>query len=141
MKTELRIEVTDRSGTRTGVPRLHTFLDGPICLGRSKRNDVVFGDTRVSRVHLVIDRDENGWRITRKGRLEKTVLNADPMQEGDRRPLADGDVLEVGPCRFQFQVVEVGAPTEALGSIVVPRPPDAAAAAGARSMESTDPLW
>lgn len=143
MTTELHLDITDKSGIRTGVPRAFKFADGPVCLGRSKRNDVIFGDHRVSRIHLVVDRNEAGWRLTCKGRMEPAVVNADTVSEGETHPLADGDVIRVGKCDIRVHIVDAGA-RPALRETPVDRTEEfhpAAPKAAAHSMDSTDPLW
>lgn len=156
MSTELHLNVTDRSGIRTGVPRSFAFEEGPVCLGRSRRNDVIFGDHRVSRIHLVIARDGAGWRLTCKGRLEPTFVNSAPVAEGARHTLEDGDVIRVGKCEIRVHVAataQSGVPGAAPAAFAAPPAPassraertqefhPAAPKPGARSMDSTDPLW
>jgi ABC-type multidrug transport system ATPase subunit/pSer/pThr/pTyr-binding forkhead associated (FHA) protein len=65
-----------------------------ITIGRSKDNDVVLGDVRVSRQHARLDRTNAGWRITDLGGRNTTLVNSSPVFEPTE--LVDGDRLTFG---------------------------------------------
>jgi pSer/pThr/pTyr-binding forkhead associated (FHA) protein len=69
-------------------------------LGRSSDCDIVLDDSAVSRRHAEIRRGETGFILADRGSLNGTYLNRAPV---DRVHLSDGDHIQVGQFRLQFQ--------------------------------------
>lgn len=76
-----------------------------LTIGRHPSNDVVLDDDAgVSRVHAVLEDVGPTWVVRDLSSRNGTRVNGD-LVTGDR-PLAAGDELRVGSCRFVFQVAQ-----------------------------------
>jgi len=64
-----------------------------ITIGRGPECNVVIPDRQVSRVHARLRRGEHGFEVEDLGSKNGTHLNGQPVH--DRRPLQDGDVIQV----------------------------------------------
>ncbi|MFT4034933.1 MAG: DUF3662 and FHA domain-containing protein [Patulibacter sp.] len=92
-------------------PPLVLSIDGRRCeldgdyavIGRSRKSDVVISDPSVSRRHVELRRDEDGWYALDLGSTNGTLLNGQPLTAPQR--LAPGSRLEVGHAPA---VIEVG---------------------------------
>jgi len=70
-------------------------LEGATCnVGRAPGADVWLRDDGVSRDHARVERDGEGYRIQDLGSANGTYVEG---QKVDRRQLADGDIIQLGP--------------------------------------------
>ncbi len=92
-----RLEVQGPGGART-VSLEATQLS----LGRSRDNDCVLDDRKVSRRHGILRlRDEN-WQLLRLFDTNPIVLNEVPLEPGVPQVLADGDRIFLGDTVLRF---------------------------------------
>jgi hypothetical protein len=113
------------------IPRL-IFQEGPVrvgdieldrpatTIGRSHSNDVVLEDTRVSRHHARVTRNDAGVAIEDLGSRNGTAVNGRAVQGPQR--LVDGDEVRVGDTHFRLSFEQVPDP------LMPPTPHDAAEA-------------
>ena len=86
---ELHIRTPD-----TQVRRIN-LESGPYSLGRAHTNDLCYPeDASLSRKHVLIDKDEQGWAVTDLGSKNGTVLNGTRISGKHR--LNPGDRLVIG---------------------------------------------
>jgi hypothetical protein len=77
-------------------------LDGPTTtVGRHPDSDVFLDDITVSRRHVLIERDEQGFLLRDVGSLNGTYVN---KERSDEARLRSGDELQVGRYRISFLV-------------------------------------
>lgn len=77
-------------------------LDGPIVtIGRRSGNDIALLDLEVSRQHARIDFVAPRYYVSDVGSTNGTRVGGQPVK--GRRPLADGDVIEIGRQRLRFR--------------------------------------
>ena len=77
-------------------------LDGPTTtVGRHPDSDVFLDDITVSRRHVLIERDEQGFLLRDVGSLNGTYVNKDRTDEARLR---SGDELQIGRYRISFLV-------------------------------------
>jgi pSer/pThr/pTyr-binding forkhead associated (FHA) protein len=77
-------------------------LEGPATtVGRHPDSDVFLDDITVSRRHVLIERDEQGFLLRDVGSLNGTYVN---KQRTDEARLRSGDELQVGRYRISFLV-------------------------------------
>ena len=67
--------------------------------GRAADNDIMLDDITVSRHHAQFVADESGWAVVDMGSLNGTYVNRASIE---RRPLANGDVIQIGKYRLQY---------------------------------------
>lgn len=72
----------------------------PIVIGRMSSNDVVLGDSNVSRRHAELRRDPEGWLLVDLGSTNGTLVNGKLARE---HRLADGDKLTFGTSELVFK--------------------------------------
>ena len=118
----------DRKGSGVGAyfdwwdgrERRALLLDGErLTVGSAPENDVVIGDSSVSRVHALLHRLNGRWFIEDCGSRNGTSVNGHQLTS--MRPLRAADEVRLGRARLTFcgQVTASGTPTDA----VVERPP------------------
>ncbi len=77
-------------------------LDQPqVAIGRHPDSNVFLDDITVSRRHVVIDRDADGYRVRDVGSLNGTYVN---RKRVDEARLRHGDEVQVGRYRLTFVV-------------------------------------
>ena len=76
------------------APRQLVLGDATIRIGRARENDVVAPEGHVSKQHAEIRREGDGYVIADTGSRAGVMVNGIKI---DRRELADGDVVELGP--------------------------------------------
>jgi pSer/pThr/pTyr-binding forkhead associated (FHA) protein len=74
-----------------------------IILGRSDEANIVLDDVTVSRIHALILKESNTWKITDKGSLNGTYVNF--IRISDTK-LSAGDDIQIGKYRFTFLLPE-----------------------------------
>jgi adenylate cyclase len=89
---------------------------GRISLGRSPRNDVTLDDPEVSKSHAEILVTESGCVLRDLDSSNGTFVNGRAVKE---HAFAPGDVVELGMCRFTF---EVATPQERRSSVTIVMP-------------------
>lgn len=77
--------------------------DGPFTIGRDKSRDFVIQDDRASRLHAVFAIQGGMPVITDQGSSNGTFVNGALVQT---QALRDGDVIDIGTVRLQFQSSE-----------------------------------
>jgi len=77
--------------------------DGPFTIGREKSRDFVIQDDRASRLHAVLAIQSGMPVITDQGSSNGTFVNGALVQS---QALRDGDVIDIGKVRVQFQSSE-----------------------------------
>jgi serine/threonine protein kinase len=60
-----------------------------LTLGRSPENDVVIGETSVSKHHLLVEQDAEGWWVTDRGSSNGTVVNGEKLAPNVRAKLRE----------------------------------------------------
>ncbi|HLL54330.1 MAG TPA: FHA domain-containing protein, partial [Myxococcaceae bacterium] len=73
-------------------------------IGRAAENLISIPDTSVSRRHVVLRRNEEGWAASDMGSGNGTLLNGEPMTE--ETVLRNGDTLVLGDTELVFADVE-----------------------------------
>jgi hypothetical protein len=77
-------------------------LEGPTTtIGRHPDSDVFLDDITVSRRHVLIERDDQGFLLRDVGSLNGTYVN---KERADEARLQSGDELQVGRYRISFLV-------------------------------------
>ena len=77
--------------------------DGPFTMGREKSRDFVIQDDRASRLHAVLAIQDGMPVITDRGSSNGTFVNGALVRT---QALRDGDVIDIGKVRLQFQSSE-----------------------------------
>ncbi len=77
--------------------------DGPITFGRALDNDVVIGDSRVSRYHARLEPTRHGFVVRDLGSTNGTAVDGRPTSEGRVQP---GGVLSLGGYRVEIRAGE-----------------------------------
>jgi hypothetical protein len=87
-----------------GVDKKPRFLDKDVMgVGRARGCDIMLDATEVSAVHCLFYRSPGGFRIRDCGSRTGTRLNGMAVKNA---PIADGDVLQVGPFSFEVKLPE-----------------------------------
>lgn len=73
---------------------------GSLRIGRALDNDLVIGDSRVSRYHARLDLDQHGLTVRDLGSTNGTAVAGQPVSEGRLQP---GDVLLLGGYRLEIR--------------------------------------
>ena len=82
-------------GGRYGLP-----LGGTLSIGRSEENEIVFPVEGVSRRHAVLTKGpEGGWALSDNESKNGVFVNGKPVE---RRILASGDIIQIGPVKLRF---------------------------------------
>ena len=87
-------------------------------LGRGPHNDVMIDSLRASRSHAVISVESGETSITDLHSLNGTLVNGELV---GRRPLANGDAIQIGSVELRFVTLEQPlSETEALRLLTAP---------------------
>src|SRR5262249_40296433 len=93
-----RLVVHEPGGVATSVQ-----VEGEVLIGRDAAMQVVLGDGKVSRHHATISRDGDAWVVVDAESRHGTYVNGERVS---RRPLRDGDQLQIGATVLRFEQVE-----------------------------------
>jgi len=85
--------------------RLFSLDKDVIRIGRDARNDLVLAHGWVSRSHARLFCDREPIRIQDLGSSNGTAVNDAPLPPQQVRPLAEGDVIAIGPFRLRLETV------------------------------------
>jgi pSer/pThr/pTyr-binding forkhead associated (FHA) protein len=72
-----------------------------VVVGRSRDCDVVMADPNVSRRHIELHRDENGWSAMDLGSTNGMKING---RRSDRADLNPGDRITIGVTDLSFEL-------------------------------------
>lgn len=111
IKERRRWSSTDLAPRDASTPRL-VALEGPLAgrvlalgtpllFGRGPYNHVVLDDVRISRQHAKIAKELDGITLQDLGSANGTFVNDERIE---RRALAHGDIVRLGPFHFRFVV-------------------------------------
>jgi Nif-specific regulatory protein len=93
-----RLVVHEPGGVATSVQ-----VEGEVLIGRDAGMQVVLGDGKVSRHHATISRDGDAWVVVDAESRHGTYVNGERVS---RRPLRDGDQLQIGATVLRFEQVD-----------------------------------
>jgi transcriptional regulator with GAF, ATPase, and Fis domain len=83
---------------------VHTITDGPLYLGRDPANQVMIGDSAVSRKHCAISQVTQGiYEISDLDSHNGTFVNGIQVS---RTPIQHGDLIRIGTSEFVFLIGE-----------------------------------
>ena len=82
-----------------------------LAVGRARGCDITLDANEVSAIHGLFYRSASGWRVRDCGSRTGTRLNGNAVKNS---PLADGDVLQIGPFSFEVKVPAVLAAAQAV---------------------------
>ena len=77
----------------------------PFRIGRAEGNELLLPEASISRRHVAIEGDLQGWILRDCGSRIGTLLNELPLDPGSAVALRTGDTLGVGPWRFRVNAV------------------------------------
>jgi adenylate cyclase len=77
-----------------------SLVGDAITLGRAANNAIVLDDDQVSKNHALLRRNGDGWVLEDLKSSNGTFVNGDRIR---RHVLEQGDVIELGACRFTFE--------------------------------------
>ncbi len=77
----------------------------PFRIGRAEGNELELPEASISRRHVTIEVDPQGWILRDCGSLLGTLLNELPVEPGAAVALRSGDTLGVGPWRFRVNAL------------------------------------
>lgn len=92
--------------------KTHTMTGAELSIGRLPQNDIVIDNLSVSRRHLVITKENDGYILRDCDSKNGTFLNGQPVKE---TALADGDIITIGKYQIVFQ--EQGGETASVNSM------------------------
>jgi len=79
------------------------MADGsPLKLGRAAGNDVIVNDATVSREHLLLSKNKDGWIAEVTSQAKSTFFGSAPLSPGQKVLLTDRQTLKVGDVVFTF---------------------------------------
>ncbi|TMQ08568.1 MAG: FHA domain-containing protein [Deltaproteobacteria bacterium] len=93
-----RLVVREPGGVATSVQ-----VGDEVLIGRDAGMQIALGDAKVSRHHATISRDGDGWVIVDAESRHGTFVNGERVS---RRPLCDGDRLQIGATVLRFEQAE-----------------------------------
>ena len=70
-----------------------------VTIGRGPGVDLAFDDTQMSRQHVALDLEPEGYRVRDLGSTNGIAVNGHRTQSGT---LSNGDRLEIGGCTFEY---------------------------------------
>lgn len=68
-----------------------------ITVGRARNNDVVIEHPTVSKLHVIFTKVGPGWQVSDEGSSNGTFLNGVKLTAREKRSVAEGDSLRLGP--------------------------------------------
>ncbi|MEO8012484.1 MAG: FHA domain-containing protein, partial [Dokdonella sp.] len=77
----------------------------PFRIGRAEGNELELSEPSISRRHVSIESDAQGWLLRDCGSLLGSRLNELPIAAGSAVALRAGDVIGIGPWRFRVNAV------------------------------------
>ena len=77
-----------------------------ISLGRAPENHIVISDSTISRIHCYFSNGPDGYSVADNGSSNGTFLNG---QAVTKVSMKNGDMVRMGPIKFQFVEEESGA--------------------------------
>ncbi|MBN2296791.1 MAG: EAL domain-containing protein [Pirellulales bacterium] len=95
--------------TDGGQPQQTILDDFPFVIGRSEDSDLTIESNRVSRRHVEILHDDDGYRIRDLGSTNGTILNGQRIEEAR---LSDGDLFVVADLELTFFAGRAAAPSD-----------------------------
>jgi hypothetical protein len=101
---QIIIEECTRSGVHIGYHKIERL---PVRIGRAFDNDIVIADPYLSPVHLIIEKDDNGWIAVDQGSENGTYIGKDRKIHGTAE-LVSGDQVNIG--RSQLRIWSPGHP-------------------------------
>lgn len=84
----------------------------PFRIGRAEGNEIELSEPSISRRHVSIESDSEGWVLRDCGSLLGSRLNELPIAAGTAVALRAGDVIGIGPWRFRVNAVVASAAEE-----------------------------
>ena len=103
--------------------------------GRAKANAVPLSDQKCSSFHCLIKPQRGGrYAVVDAGSRNGTRVNDEPLDEGEERLLAEGDVISLGQTRVSYSEATLSPDREAL-RILNPEETAAAIAAGETAVQ------
>jgi phage tail-like protein len=93
-----------------GIDRVMELPEGPTTIGRQPGVDLLLPDDLVSRRHAVIECEGEQYRITDLKSSNGTRINGKNIQPNDPTVLQNGALIEIGPYRLVFEVMEMDLP-------------------------------
>ncbi|WP_225414053.1 FHA domain-containing protein [Stigmatella hybrida] len=76
------------------------LLEEEYVVGRSKEAAICIQDSSVSRNHILLRRDDSGWKVSDLGSGNGTLVNGEPIT--DEVPLGNGDIITLGDTEVTF---------------------------------------
>jgi phage tail-like protein len=95
------------------VDRVIELPEGATLIGRQPGVGLVLPDKLVSRQHARIECEAEQCRITDLESSNGTRVNGEAIQPGVPATLEDGTLIEIGPYRLVFEIMEIELPTAA----------------------------
>lgn len=74
----------------------HNQIPGILSLGRGRKNDLVFNNETVSKVHALLHRRQDHWLIEDHASANGTFLNGAPLPPYERRRLNERAAIRLG---------------------------------------------
>ncbi len=99
---EARLEIVSGSGAQ----RTFALDHSPVSLGRSRDNDCVLDDRKVSRRHGILRETEGCWSILRLFDTNPIVHNEQPLEPGSPSMLRSGDRIFLGDTVLSFTATD-----------------------------------
>ena len=95
---------TAEAGTRVAMLEKsgRNPYDGFLFLGRASTCDVIIRDASISKTHAVIEPAPDGWYIRDNRSRNGTFKNQLRLKDGERVPLASGDLIVLGSYPLYF---------------------------------------
>lgn len=99
----------DMSGGPDGTARqVFEYFAGPVNMGRSPKNHVVFGDQVISRTQLSFELVHGAWHVSHQGSMTPSLLNGRQLEPKRPTRVSQGDVISVDQYSFQLQIDDSG---------------------------------
>jgi len=76
-----------------------------VTVGRARNNDIVIRSAKISKIHSVFTKVEEGYVVEDVGSVNGTAVNGALLKKGERMPMNDGDVVSFW--RYIFEFVEL----------------------------------
>lgn len=93
-----------RNSLEYGIKSKYRIGSGPIIVGRNPKCDICADDMYLSQEHFVLECSGGEWYISDLKSKNGTYVNGKRIKKPC--PLEDGDVIDFGDIRFEFQSEE-----------------------------------